>query len=536
MADVAHSGTSIQGGHTNAVAGGAAGFMSGTDKTNHDAMVAKLASSMFQVSTALTTGTTQPLSLADALFTGKTAGGAAVGTTGTAGIISASFASSGAETGTGSGQGGLGSAAASNQPYNSTDFPGQHFAGVLARANGQVVALSDVLSTAAAANLAAPVYVYISFRSDLGANLKWRAWFYYRDQTTGLETPFTPDGSLNNVTLSVPQVTTALSAPVGTGLQTAPANQGANEVEFGAIGDIAAVGTTAAGASGRVADAAHVHAHGNQASSGSLHAAATASVAGFLSAADKTLLDSLFSLANTRTALYEEDDFVFGGLVTSGAATITSNNVFGKMGWRVSSSGGAAAAVSLVTTGQSSQHKGVVQVDVGTGAGALIGILRSASGVPTTVFGTGQIFEWDWLFQVPTLSDGTNTYNARVGFLQSPGVAPTDGVVFEYSSASPASGNIIARAYKASAVVSATGGSSVPAVAGQWHQGRMTWDGSTLTAFVDGTNVGTIAAADMPTIAVAESAGLQRVAGGTARTLLIDRYRHLLQWTASRAG
>src|SRR5262245_31679952 len=36
MADVAHSTTSITGGHANAVAGGAAGFLSGTDKTKLD--------------------------------------------------------------------------------------------------------------------------------------------------------------------------------------------------------------------------------------------------------------------------------------------------------------------------------------------------------------------------------------------------------------------------------------------------------------------------------------------------------------------
>lgn len=38
MADVLHSGTSITGGHTNAVAAGAAGFMSGTDKSNLDGL------------------------------------------------------------------------------------------------------------------------------------------------------------------------------------------------------------------------------------------------------------------------------------------------------------------------------------------------------------------------------------------------------------------------------------------------------------------------------------------------------------------
>lgn len=52
------------------------------------------------------------------------------------------------------------------------------------------------------------------------------------------------------------------------------------------------VGTTAVGVGTSAARADHVHAHGNQAG-GSLHAAATTSVAGFMSAADKTKLDAL---------------------------------------------------------------------------------------------------------------------------------------------------------------------------------------------------------------------------------------------------
>jgi len=54
----------------------------------------------------------------------------------------------------------------------------------------------------------------------------------------------------------------------------------------------AAVGVAAVGVGTTVARADHVHAHGDQAG-GSLHAAATTSVAGFMSAADKTKLDGV---------------------------------------------------------------------------------------------------------------------------------------------------------------------------------------------------------------------------------------------------
>src|SRR5688500_15843849 len=40
MADVLHSGTSITGGHADAVAGGASGFMTGADKTKLDGIAA----------------------------------------------------------------------------------------------------------------------------------------------------------------------------------------------------------------------------------------------------------------------------------------------------------------------------------------------------------------------------------------------------------------------------------------------------------------------------------------------------------------
>lgn len=52
------------------------------------------------------------------------------------------------------------------------------------------------------------------------------------------------------------------------------------------------VGSTSAGTSGEASRADHVHAHGNQAG-GTLHAEATTSTAGFMSAADKLKLDGI---------------------------------------------------------------------------------------------------------------------------------------------------------------------------------------------------------------------------------------------------
>jgi len=62
-----------------------------------------------------------------------------------------------------------------------------------------------------------------------------------------------------------------------------------------------ALGTAAAGTSEDASRADHVHAHGNQAAGGSMHAAATTSVAGFMSATDKTKLDGVATGATANT-------------------------------------------------------------------------------------------------------------------------------------------------------------------------------------------------------------------------------------------
>lgn len=200
------------------------------------------------LSTALTTGTTQPLSLADATFTGKSAGGSTSGN-GAAGVVAGIFAGSVGETGAGSTQGGLGSAASATQPYNPTDFPGQNGIRVdLKKRDGDAIVLVDVLSTATGADIDAQVYGYLSYRSDLGANLKWRLWFYYRRASDGAETPITPDTSLTNARLAVPEVKTLANFTI-TELSGVPQfGQMAAAIGAGAIGttQLAAQAVTAA--------------------------------------------------------------------------------------------------------------------------------------------------------------------------------------------------------------------------------------------------------------------------------------------------
>lgn len=153
------------------------------------------------VSETLTTGVAQPLSLADALFTGQTAGGSTSGA-GTQGVVAISTGVAATETGGGAGQANLGN----NNPLADAAFAGQR--GIkcqLRRVDGDDVKLIDVLSTAPAAEFNAKVYGYLSFRSDLGADLKWRFWFYFT-ATNGTETAFTPNTSIANAKLLVPKV------------------------------------------------------------------------------------------------------------------------------------------------------------------------------------------------------------------------------------------------------------------------------------------------------------------------------------------
>lgn len=275
------------------------------------------------LTSTLTSGTSQPLSLADALFTGYSPGGSIAGA-GVLGVVAISFANVGDETGTGVGQGGFGSAPSLNQPYNETDFPGQHEVNCqFTKTDGSAVLLQDIVAVPPVGQGGQEVEAYLSYRSDLGANLKWRLWFYYHRTSDGFHVSFTPDISLTNTNLFAPIVGTLATVPVGSGLGKVSGSPSASGVIPGTVSDIQPVGTAAAaGASGRFADAQHAHIHDNQ-TVDTLHALAVAGVShGFIDKADKTKLDGLPTSAppTTRT--------LTAGAGLTGGGDLSANRTF----------------------------------------------------------------------------------------------------------------------------------------------------------------------------------------------------------------
>jgi hypothetical protein len=197
------------------------------------------------------------------------------------------------------------------------------------------------------------------------------------------------------------------------------------------------------------------------------------------------------------------------------------------MGWRASFAG-TGAAINIVTTGQDSTHFGVVDCVSGTTAtGQAVGSMS----VGSVTFGAGQVFEQHWIVQIPTLSDGTNTYAARWGWCDSASV-PTNGLYFEYLQTT--SVNWRGVAMLASAPTVAAGGTAVPVANGAWIHLKTTWDGTTATFSVNGVVIGTLTTG-MPTVAVARGFGLIKSVGLTSRDVLTDLFQEGRRWTTPRA-
>ncbi|HUK32705.1 MAG TPA: hypothetical protein VLV86_02275 [Vicinamibacterales bacterium] len=254
------------------------------------------------VAAPFATGTSEPASIPDASMAGLVPGGSVAGV-GNAGVLAATFTSLADETGTGSGQGGLGSTPSATQPYNSTDFPGIHgFGAQLRTASGNSISLGQMLSTAPAPDNGQPVFGFLSYRSDLGANLKWRLWYYYSRTSDGYYTSFTPDTSIVNAQVFVANVFLLDAVPVGYPLGAVPTTAGVAGVQFGSNADVQPVydGPNMGGSTGRVADAGHMHDHGSLTDPDD-HALATALAHGFLSSSDfsKLAASTASVVANT---------------------------------------------------------------------------------------------------------------------------------------------------------------------------------------------------------------------------------------------
>lgn len=91
---------------------------------------------------------------------------------------------------------------------------------------------------------------------------------------------------------------------------------------------------------------------------------------------------------------------------------------------------GVAAANTTVAP-QTVAQIGVMKSDAGTDVGGLAGWLSSAL---LTRLDNGGTWKGEWAVRtVAALSDGTDTYSMRVGFIDSVSVESTDGVFFRYT-------------------------------------------------------------------------------------------------------
>lgn len=161
------------------------------------------------------TGLGLPVFINDADLDGKLPEGAVDGD-GNLGVVAYSFDNQSAEQGNGLNQAALGQ----NSPYPEAYYPGQ--SGIKVRlttkSGGDIVA-EQIKSALPTVDCLSKVYGYLSHRSDVPPNFKWRVWLYYKT-STGVETFIDPTSGLTDIKIKVVEVVDVDSLPVMYALDT----------------------------------------------------------------------------------------------------------------------------------------------------------------------------------------------------------------------------------------------------------------------------------------------------------------------------
>jgi len=183
--------------------------------------------------------------------------------------------------------------------------------------------------------------------------------------------------------------------------------------------------------------------------------------------------------------------------------------------WQTTRTG--TANINSNTSGLSDlDHQAPLQITTGTGTSDYA---RLALG-PTDgfQFGSARAFRACAEIRLPTLSDGTNTFELCFGFSDAPNAVAisTNGFQLRYTHGTN-SGQFFAEVKRAGSTTTLNG--SVAAVAGQWHRLEIETAATGVEFFIDGTSLGVVAWANFPKgTALAFKAGLFKTAGTSART------------------
>lgn len=193
-------------------------------------------------------------------------------------------------------------------------------------------------------------------------------------------------------------------------------------------------------------------------------------------------------------------------------ATATDEHI-----WSVSGTGAANSQNAVADPGG---HPGVMQSQTGTTTTGRAGLQGNVG--TNVLLGNGAV-RYDCAVRIPTLSDGTETFNVRAGLLDSVSAESVDGCHFRYTHGENG-GNwtLVTRSNS----VETAANSNVAVVANTWY--RLTVEvnaaGTSVTFYVNGTACGTITT-NIPTAAGRQTGwghGIIKSAGTTSRSLDVD--------------
>jgi hypothetical protein len=208
----------------------------------------------------------------------------------------------------------------------------------------------------------------------------------------------------------------------------------------------------------------------------------------------------------TRYRSQFREDFLNGG--TTGAGTL------------ISVVSGTGAAISMA--GGDATHLGVIQLASGTTTTGRAGTYAAANAFPIIIGSSGAI-EFETVVQIQTLSNGTDTFSLRVGFGDTSGAGDqANGIYFECDSNTDTHWQVCS----AASSVRTKQATSVVVGAGTYYRLRFTKPaGSTTFSWeINGTDTGLTTSTNIPTSGTAVFAKLEKSAGTTSRTALVDYF------------
>lgn len=199
----------------------------------------------------------------------------------------------------------------------------------------------------------------------------------------------------------------------------------------------------------------------------------------------------------------------------------------GMLGFTALTSGTAAAVTSLAIPDNTGI--GVYTAITGTTTTGRAALLS----YPSLCFGSGALI-WEARIQIPTLSDGTETFTVRAGLLDSP-TTQTNAAYFSYTHGTN-SGKF--QCITSDNGTPTTADSGITVVAGTWYRLRIEVNaaGTSAAFFINSASAAATNSANIPTGAAKPFAGgfgIVKSAGTTSRSLYAD-YEYL-KWTPTAA-